>query len=406
LNQKKPTLLVIANTNIGTSLSGGDQIFLNIVKYWQPYFDVTVLGSSESHRLLAQKHLHQINFIMTDSASPYSTTNLWQLFRHYLRRLSKGLIAIIRHSELRHFDYVYTASDFWPDFGLGYLLKLLRPQICWLAGYYLFAPWPLDPQSPYFKNHQILKGLVYYLCQIPSHFIASYFTDYIFVTSEPDVDKFRKHQQNKHISVIRGGVYVPNFSTYRQSLDFIPISKRPYAACFLGRLHPQKGVLELIDIWAIVRHRLPSAKLIIVGDGELLPSIKAKIGALGLDQHIFLAGFQTGIPKYRIFRQSKIVVHPSVFDSGGMAAAEAMAWGLPGVSFDLPALTSYYPQGMLKTPLGDFKQFAANIVSLLTNPRLYRRTSHNALDLIKKHWRWQPRLVRLSRQIRYRLPIT
>ena len=46
-----------------------------------------------------------------------------------------------------------------------------------------------------------------------------------------------------------------------------------------------------------------------------------------------------------------MVVHPAIFDSGGMAAAEAMAWGLPGVSFDLPALKTYYPQGMIKNPL-------------------------------------------------------
>jgi len=35
-----------------------------------------------------------------------------------------------------------------------------------------------------------------------------------------------------------------------------------------------------------------------------------------------------------------------------MAAMEAMAWSLPGVCFDLEALKTYYPKGMVKVPLG------------------------------------------------------
>jgi glycosyltransferase involved in cell wall biosynthesis len=50
-----------------------------------------------------------------------------------------------------------------------------------------------------------------------------------------------------------------------------------------------------------------------------------------------------------------------------MAAWEAMACGLPGVSFDLPALRTYYPKGMLKTPCYDLKAFAENILKLLND---------------------------------------
>ena len=100
-------------------------------------------------------------------------------------------------------------------------------------------------------------------------------------------------------------------------------------------------------------------------------------------------GFQIGKLKYQIIKQSKIILHPATYDSGGMAAAEAMSFGLPGVSFDLPALKSYYPQGMIKTPTFDQPAFADTIYLLLTNPQYYKKTSKLALNLINKHWNWQ-----------------
>ena len=178
---------------------------------------------------------------------------------------------------------------------------------------------------------------------------------------------------------------------YLKSPKSIPITKRTYDAVFIGRLHPQKGVLEIVDIWQKVTKLIPKAQLAMIGDGQLEKELKYKIKKLNLQKSITLFGFQTGQAKFTIFKKSKMVVHPAIFDSGGMAAAEAMAWGLPGVSFDLPALKTYYPQGMIKTPCFDQQAFADNIVRLLKTPKLYQKTSKEALDLITNVWDWSKR---------------
>ena len=74
-----------------------------------------------------------------------------------------------------------------------------------------------------------------------------------------------------------------------------------------------------------------------------------------------------------------------------MAAAEAMAWGLPGVSFDLEALKTYYPKGMLKTKCFDLNEFVLNILKLLNDKALYESESSEALNLIEKDWDWDKR---------------
>jgi len=84
------------------------------------------------------------------------------------------------------------------------------------------------------------------------------------------------------------------------------------------------------------------------------------------------------------------VVYPAVFEVGGMASAEALACGLPGVSFDLPPLRVYYPRGWLKAPPGDFQGLADCIQRLLTEPELYARLSKEAYAA-GLEWDWNLR---------------
>ena len=136
----------------------------------------------------------------------------------------------------------------------------------------------------------------------------------------------------------------------------------------------------------------PGARLIMIGDGPLMESVKRKVKSEKLEKNIILTGYLfDGEEKYRIFAQSKIVAHPSFYDSGGMAAAEAMAFGLPCVGFDLKSYESYYPKGMIKVPLGNLEGFAGEILNLLSDDRLYTNIAKDAQDMIGGNWSWEKR---------------
>ena len=82
-----------------------------------------------------------------------------------------------------------------------------------------------------------------------------------------------------------------------------------------------------------------------------------------------------------------------------MAAAGGMAWGLPGVSFDLESLKTYYPKGMVKTNVGDNGQFAENILKLLNNSEYYNQVSQDAHNLIVETWDWKKRAENILKAI-------
>ena len=220
-----------------------------------------------------------------------------------------------------------------------------------------------------------LRGLGYYLMQRLTLLIVNKWANVVYVTSIPEVKYFPK----KRVIVVKGGVNIPHKQGYRWEAW--------HSAIFIGRFHYQKGVLKLIDIWSKVNKVLPSATLKMVGEGVLLKKCIKKRNSLGAN--ITFLPFTDGIGKEKYIRESKIILHPATYDSGGMACAEGMAYGLPAVGFDLEAHKTYYAKGMIK--VNTIQQFADEIVKLLTDREYYNYWSKEARDYTVKEWDWDKR---------------
>jgi glycosyltransferase involved in cell wall biosynthesis len=278
---------------------------------------------------------------------------------------------------------IYSASDFWTDVLPALILKLKKRNVKWIAGFYLFPPSPFE-QSVYKGFKGKLKNIAYFLSHKPAYWLVRKHADLVFVTNDLDKERFVNSQSNpRNVFVIRGGVDLKLSKLVPEQLE------KKFDAVFVGRLHEQTGVLELIDIWKQVCTRR-ICKLAIIGVGGLENEVRAKINRQGLKDHITLFGFKDGIEKIEIFKTSKIVLHPAIYTSGGMAAAEAMACGLPGISFDLPSLRTYYPKGMIKIPMQDFKGYAEAILNLLENNAFYSKLSEEAVEFAQE-WDWDKR---------------
>jgi len=295
-----------------------------------------------------------------------------------------GCLNALKSKGLSKDEIIYSTSDYWPDSIPAIIMKIKNSINPWVAGFFLCAPSPRQKDSPY-KGKRRFLGLLYWLTQLPIYLAVKNFSQMVFVTSEPDVEKFLTKKRGKDkVLAIRGGVDVKLSNRVKGPKDKL------YDAVFIGRFHPQKGVVELIDIWMKVTEANHKAKLAMIGNGPLWAEVKSKICQYHLEKNIDLLGFLDGVPKIKIFKASKIVVHPAIYDSGGMAACEAMAAGLPGVGFDLEALKTYYPKGMIKTPCFDFEGFAKNILKLLEDKKLYKTTRKEAVEWARE-WDWDCR---------------
>lgn len=397
-------ILFITNSHAyEEGLSGGERIAIELYRRWSKKINISVYTSNFG-KYTWEKCGIRIgdNFVFCSrlKKSEKILLSYFSLAISYLKRVIGLLFNKRFNEEVKSSPFVYSASDFWPDSLPAFFAKMRNNKIIWIAAFYLSAPSPWHKNSPY-KGIKYWVGLFYWITQLPVYFLIRNFADMVFVTSRPDVKRFLTKKRNEEkIVVVRGGVDITESESYLRSGNIIPVNKREYDACFIGRFHYQKGILELVDIWKLLCAKKPQALLGVIGVGPLEGELKDKINRLGLKNNIELLGFLDGQDKYRVFRNSKIVVHPAFYDSGGMAAAEAMAWKLPGVSFDLESLRTYYPKGILKTRCFSLREFCDNIIKLLDRPDLYERMSKEAVELIRDLWDWDKQAESIYQSVR------
>ena len=101
----------------------------------------------------------------------------------------------------------------------------------------------------------------------------------------------------------------------------------------VGRLNPEKGFLDLIDVFKLVHDIYPDWSLDIMGSGVLKEQIEKKIKEYNLEDNIILHGFQPREYINEYLEKSSIYVLPSKTESFAIVLLEAFAFGIPAVAF-------------------------------------------------------------------------
>ena len=103
---------------------------------------------------------------------------------------------------------------------------------------------------------------------------------------------------------------------------------------YVGRLVPEKGVMNLLEAYLQIWSQRPEARLVIAGDGPLLPAIRDRAARERSGPAIEVLGAvaHAGIPD--LLGRAAVLVAPSVGEPFGMAVLEAMAAGLPVVGVE------------------------------------------------------------------------
>ena len=325
-------------------------------------------------------HVHAVpSFIGSDLRHPFASA------RHYTNVLRDQCEELHVGAN----DIVYSCSDFHVDTLPCCRLKK-RFAYRWIAVQFLFVPFLIENLIKRYR----FPALKYVLVWVYSNLLfrlARRRADAFVITNDSDRRHFPKCFQDR-VFAFYGGVNV----------DQIPQGDAPKTrdVVFCSRLHPQKGVEGLLDIWAFVHKANPAARLTMIGNGapEYERKLKEKATRLGIAETIDWLGYVNNEAKYEIYRSARVHVHPTVFDNNGMVAAEALCSGLPVVMYDLPALRHVYTTGCVKIPFGDQKTFAAEVVRLLSDSRHYASvapTTEQIADL-RKNWDWKTRVERFA----------
>lgn len=145
------------------------------------------------------------------------------------------------------------------------------------------------------------------------------------------------------------------------------VEKKEKIVLFLGRLVEQKGPHMFLRAAARVAALEPDARFVIIGEGELLPSLISQAIALGISDRVTFLGYVPDEIQRIAYARSDVFVMPSISEPFGITALEAMASGTPCI-ISKSSGVSEATRTCLKVDFWDVEALADKICNLLRYP--------------------------------------
>jgi len=149
-----------------------------------------------------------------------------------------------------------------------------------------------------------------------------------------------------------------NIEVYKNDINYrnliraeLNIDNDTFVIGYVGRLSPEKNIDILINAFSKIINKklLPiNSKLIIIGDGLLMNSLKNLALKLGIKQNVIFPGFRSDVPI--VMNGMDILVLPSSIEGNPTVVLEAMATEIPVILSSIPAhkeIISHLQNGIL-----------------------------------------------------------
>ena len=190
-------------------------------------------------------------------------------------------------------------------------------------------------------------------------------------------DLVRRGIKEENIDVVLCGL---DHNTFRR-LDNLERYDVPTIVHF-GRMRRYKSIDVVIAAFARVKQELPTARLIITGDGPERERLVGTVRRLRLEQSVEFAGVLDTQELVAVLNRAHVFLNASPKEGWGLTVVEANACGLPVVASDRPGLRDSVHHGKTGylVAYGDEEAFATRALELLRDDDTWKRMSGAAME--------------------------
>ena len=210
--------------------------------------------------------------------------------------------------------------------------------------------------------------------------------DRLIVVSKAIDHKIREEGRvGAPISLIYNGVDLQRYNHQQPCCTLHEEYHIPAEAQIVGvvaRLEPEKGHRTLLEAWPLVLAAVPSARLLIIGEGSERDSLEAEVASLGIDGRVVFTGRREDVPA--VTAALDVAVLPSYREAQGLSVLEAMALSRPVIASrvgGIPEMIEDGVSGLLVEP-HDCDALAAGIIRLLTDHPLADMIGYRGHELV------------------------
>lgn len=180
----------------------------------------------------------------------------------------------------------------------------------------------------------------------------------------------------ERIHIIPLGLNLERFGTARETdarpkaRSALGIAPDEVVVAAIGRLVPIKRLDRLIDAFAVVAARVPTARLYLVGDGSEREALRARVVGERLEGRVTFVGWSAATPDW--YAASDVVALTSDREGTPLAVIEAAAAGRPVVATDVGGVADIVVDGSTGfiVPASDVAALADRLTRLATDPVL------------------------------------
>jgi len=194
-------------------------------------------------------------------------------------------------------------------------------------------------------------------------------------------DLIKEGYNKKNIVTLPMGITTP------RSAKVLSKEKNP-TIISLGRLNIQKGTLDMIEAFRIIKSEIPSLKLWIVGSGDpqFVKKLKQKLVKNNLQSSVIFHGFVTEDKKFELLSRSHLLIVASLHEGFGLTIPEAGFVGTPAVAYKTQGIQDIIKNnenGILvdQNP----SSLAKSAISLFKDKQKYSKMRNEAIKEAKQY---------------------
>lgn len=369
------------NGIFSTGFAGGDMVFFNQARAAaRAGYEVNYFGGHAFQKIVESEKLPGTVTLTDDAIMPKGAGGLGAqiaLFQDFRGRYRRSLQQL---QLIQPEDYVCAASDYWFDViplsrsASQHKLMVLNMEA------------PTLPQILFRRRPDVdavrLASLHYWFSQEWSlrRFAANARRHllYLHPLMEPRLDKLGIGPADRTLI---------SYGFDPAANDAVPAPERIYDVVWIGRVHRQKGIDDLLLTLQFLQHKFNDLRILFIGNVKA--GLTPMVEQYGLQANVTFSGFVSEEEKIRLFKASRVFLMPSKHEGSPRVIGESIIARTPVVAYDIPNYRPLFGPLVQYVPPFNLAEFQKAAVAEVTKMRAGENYLDRAdLDTFKQENSW------------------
>jgi len=351
----RPKIHFITNGVFSTTIAGGDIHFFKMAEGAAAAgYEINYFGGHALAEVVRNLRVPG-SVTLTDSekmpkVNQSSLGGQWVMFRDFFCRYRRTLSQL---NQIKTADIVYAVSDYWFDVlpairaasrkkmmvlhmeapTFGQILRRSRPDVdpARLASFHYWA------SQEYSLRRFIASG---------KRSASATHAFYLHPAMRPRLLKLGLPETA--LTYVSYGLEV-------KQTEAVPEQERVYDVVWIGRVHRQKGIDDLLATLAYLAKRIENFRAVFIGNVK--EALQPQIQTRGLHRQIEFSGFVSEQEKIRFFKASRLFLMPSRHEGSPRVIGESLISGVPVLAYDIPNYRPVFGEFVRYVPPFDLTAF-------------------------------------------------